>query len=198
MLVTVSSSCRCYVCTGALLSLLVEPIYWSSIVIGSLYHHAHIRRALFDRINMDLESLPVGYCLHQPMLSPISQPETRVPQKAPSLAVVWCVDCVDVEVISESTGKLLSGQPSQLCKAEMFRLFADTWNLLNSGQEFPAVYSDVKRMADDYQAAKISLYRMFKEANLGCWMEKPMEQDNFVLSKSLSADTDAVIPDHSQ
>jgi hypothetical protein len=35
---------------GALLSTLIEPIYYTSIVIGSLYHSEHIRRALFARI----------------------------------------------------------------------------------------------------------------------------------------------------
>lgn len=35
---------------GALLSALIEPIYFTSIIIGSLYHSEHIRRALFARI----------------------------------------------------------------------------------------------------------------------------------------------------
>lgn len=35
---------------GALLSTLIEPIYYTSIIIGSLYHSEHIRRALFARI----------------------------------------------------------------------------------------------------------------------------------------------------
>jgi double stranded RNA-specific editase B len=36
---------------GALLSTLIEPIYFTSIIIGSLYHSEHIRRALFARID---------------------------------------------------------------------------------------------------------------------------------------------------
>lgn len=35
---------------GGLLSTLIEPIYFTSIIIGSLYHSEHIRRALFARI----------------------------------------------------------------------------------------------------------------------------------------------------
>jgi double stranded RNA-specific editase B len=35
---------------GGLLSTLIEPIYYTSIIIGSLYHSEHIRRALFARI----------------------------------------------------------------------------------------------------------------------------------------------------
>ena len=171
---------------GALLSLLVEPVYWSSIVVGSLYHRAHMTRAVFGRIKLDCTALPTGYRLTQPRLSPVSQPETRLPHKAPSLAINWLLEDPDsdqVELINTSTGKLCSGEASRLCKAAMFRLFSDTWHQLNTGQQFSPVYMDVKRMADDYQAAKITLYTAFREAGLGCWMERPMEQDNFQLSK---------------
>jgi len=142
-----------------------------------------MKRAVFGRIKLESDSLPVGYRLNQPVLTSVSQPEARLPQKATSLAVSWLVDSAQVEVINTGTGKQYSGEPSQLCKAEMFRLFAETWNQLNSGQEFPPVYIDVKRMADDYQAVKIKLYKAFREAGLGCWMERPVEQDNFLLSK---------------
>ena len=35
---------------GALLSLLIDPIYYGSIIVGSLYHRDSIERALFRRI----------------------------------------------------------------------------------------------------------------------------------------------------
>ena len=171
------------VCSGALLSLLVEPVYWSSIVIGRLYHRSHMTRAVFGRIDLDSASLPVGYHVNQPLLTPVSPVETRLPQKAPSLALSWLDGGTETEVINTSTGKQHSGELSRLCKSEMFRLFAETWNQLNSGQEFPPVYMDVKKMADDYQAAKISLYKALRDAGLGCWIERPVEQDNFLLSK---------------
>lgn len=184
MLVELFSCYWCLVvCIGALLSLLVEPVYWSSIVIGSLYHRDHMTRAVFGRMRLEQCSLPLGYRVNKPMLTSITQPETRLQKKAPSYAVSWLVNSAQAEVISTSTGKQFSGEPSQLCKSEMFRLFAETWNQLNSGQEFPPVYSDVKKMADDYQAAKITLYKTFRDASLGCWMERPIEQDNFLLSK---------------
>lgn len=39
-----------FIILGALLSVLIEPIYYTSIIIGSLYHSEHIRRALYARI----------------------------------------------------------------------------------------------------------------------------------------------------
>ena len=140
-------------------------------------------RATFGRIKLEQDSLPVGYHLSQPRLSPVSQPEARLPQKAPQYAVNWLADSENMEVINTVTGKQYNGEASRLCKAELFRLFAETWNQLNSGQEFSSVYIDVKKMADDYQAAKITLYKAFRAAELGCWMERPVEEDKFLLSK---------------
>ena len=102
-------------CPGALLSLLVEPVFWSSIVIGSLYHRSHMTRAVFGRISLpESDSLPVGYHLTQPLLTPVSQPESRLPQKAPSLALSWLDGCAEPEVINTSTGRQHNGEPSRL------------------------------------------------------------------------------------
>jgi len=79
-------------CAGALLSLLVEPVYWSTIVICSLYHRDHITRAAFGRIKLDRDWLPVGYRLNQLWFSPVSQSE-----KVPQYAVNWITDSDNME-----------------------------------------------------------------------------------------------------
>ncbi|KAJ7427901.1 double-stranded RNA-specific editase 1-like protein [Willisornis vidua] len=53
---------------GALLSLFVEPIYFSSIILGSLYHGDHLSRAVYQRI-AEIEDLPPLYTLNRPLLS---------------------------------------------------------------------------------------------------------------------------------
>lgn len=121
------------------MSQLVDPIYYSSLVIGSLYHYTHIHRALFQRLSHQ-SSL---YHIHQPLLTPISSPETRTAQKSTSFAFVWSRDTPNdrrqeendipgcfTEVINTTNGKLQdSGKPSKLCKAEMFRLYCDVYKL---------------------------------------------------------------------
>lgn len=53
---------------GALLSIFVEPIYFSSVILGSLYHGDHLSRAMYQRI-ANIEDLPPLYMLNKPLLS---------------------------------------------------------------------------------------------------------------------------------
>lgn len=53
---------------GSLMSYFTEPLYFSSIIVGSLYHAAHMSRAMYGRIG-PLEALPPGFCLNRPLLS---------------------------------------------------------------------------------------------------------------------------------
>lgn len=45
-----------------------EPIYFSSIILGSLYHADHLSRAMYQRIT-ELEDLPQPFNLNRPLLS---------------------------------------------------------------------------------------------------------------------------------
>ncbi|XP_060040483.1 double-stranded RNA-specific editase 1 isoform X5 [Erinaceus europaeus] len=78
---------------GSLLSIFVEPIYLSSIILGSLYHGDHLSRAMYQRIS-NIEGLPPLYSLNKPLLSgkcrapdprPLSDPQD--PQHPPGLPV---------------------------------------------------------------------------------------------------------------
>ncbi len=56
------------------MSALIEPIYLTSIIIGSLYHSEHIRRALFARIEhvrsqlMELSMIISDFISRQPLI----------------------------------------------------------------------------------------------------------------------------------
>lgn len=64
---------------GSLLSIFVEPIYLSSIILGSLYHGDHLSRAMYQRI-ANIEDLPPLYTLNKPLLS------GKYPQCGPSVS----------------------------------------------------------------------------------------------------------------
>lgn len=53
---------------GSLMSYFTEPIYFSSIILGSLYHADHLSRAMYQRI-AEIEDLPQPFSLNRPLLS---------------------------------------------------------------------------------------------------------------------------------
>ncbi|XP_045140401.1 double-stranded RNA-specific editase 1 isoform X2 [Echinops telfairi] len=103
---------------GSLLSIFVEPIYFSSIILGSLYHGDHLSRAMYQRIS-NIEDLPPLYMLNKPLLSGISNAEARQPGKAPNFSVNWTVGDSAIEVINATTGKDELGRPSRLCSHKL-------------------------------------------------------------------------------
>ncbi|CAI9176019.1 unnamed protein product, partial [Rangifer tarandus platyrhynchus] len=170
---------------GSLLSIFVEPIYFSSIILGSLYHGDHLSRAMYQRIS-NIEDLPALYTLNKPLLSG-NNAEARQPGKAPNFSVNWTVGDSAIEVINATTGKDELGRASRLCKHALYCRWMRVHgkvpsNLLRSKITKPNVYHESKLVAKEYQAAKACLFRAFIKAGLGAWVEKPTEQDQFSLT----------------
>ncbi|GBP55252.1 Double-stranded RNA-specific editase 1 [Eumeta japonica] len=100
------------------------------------------------------------------------------------------------EVVNATTGKLENGQPSMLCKQSMFArwcyLLRRGLPLLPPDMETSAdrtealsrleslLYDEAKLLCPAYQVAKQRLVEAFDKAKLGKWVEKPLEQDQFL------------------
>ncbi|XP_077651557.1 double-stranded RNA-specific editase 1 isoform X4 [Urocitellus parryii] len=171
---------------GSLLSIFVEPVYFSSIILGSLYHGDHLSRAMYQRIS-NIEDLPPLYTLNKPLLSGISNAEARQPGKAPNFSVNWTVGDSALEVINATTGKDELGRPSRLCKHALYSRWMRVHgkvppHLLRTKILKPTTYHESKLAAKEYQAAKARLFTAFIKAGLGAWVEKPTEQDQFSLT----------------
>ncbi|XP_052446912.1 double-stranded RNA-specific editase 1 isoform X1 [Carassius gibelio] len=170
---------------GSLLSYFTEPIYFSSLILGSLYHADHLSRAMYQRI-ADMDDLPKPFALNRPLLSGISNAEARQPGKAPNFSVNWTVGDQGLEIINATTGKDDLGRPSQLCKQALYSrwvcLHAKLSETLRIRGSRPGSYHEAKQAAVEYHAAKQTLFKAFYKAGLGAWVEKPIEQDQFSLT----------------
>lgn len=173
---------------GSLLSHFIEPVYFDSLILGSLYHGDHLSRAVYSRIS-NIENIPPPFRHNQPFMSGISNPESRQPRKAPNFAVNWCVGDAGLEVINTMTGKTEQGASSQVCKQAFFKRFLQLCGKIPTltGQSvtpLPKVYADAKVTVMEYQTAKQQMYQAFQNAGLGRWLKKPIEQDHFFVSPS--------------
>uniref|UniRef100_A0A8C4IUF3 Double-stranded RNA-specific editase 1 n=1 Tax=Dicentrarchus labrax TaxID=13489 RepID=A0A8C4IUF3_DICLA len=170
---------------GSLMSYFTEPIYFSSIILGSLYHADHLSRAMYQRIT-EIEDLPQSFSLNKPLLSGISNAEARQPGKAPNFSVNWTVGDQGLEVINATTGKDDLGRPSRLCKHALYsrwmRLHCKLSSTLRIRVVRPSIYHDAKQAAVEYHSSKQTLFRAFHKAGLGAWVKKPIEQDQFALN----------------
>nr|XP_020466708.1 double-stranded RNA-specific editase 1 isoform X1 [Monopterus albus] len=170
---------------GSLMSYFTEPVYFSSIILGSLYHADHLSRAMYQRI-ADIEDLPQQFTLNRPLLSGISNAEARQPGKAPNFSVNWTVGDQALEVINATTGKDDMGRASRLCKHALYSRWVHLHSKLSSILRIkvlkPSSYHDAKQAATEYHSAKQALIKAFHKAGLGAWVKKPIEQDQFTLS----------------
>ncbi|XP_065100672.1 double-stranded RNA-specific editase 1a isoform X1 [Paramisgurnus dabryanus] len=170
---------------GSLLSYFTEPIYFSSLILGSLYHADHLSRAMYQRIT-DIDDLPQPFNINRPLLSGISNTEARQPGKAPNFSANWTVGDQGLEIINATTGKDDLGRPSHLCKHTLYSRWISLHAKLNKTLRIPgfqpSTYHDAKQAASDYHTAKQTLFKAFYKAGLGAWVEKPIEQDQFALN----------------
>ncbi|XP_039761976.1 double-stranded RNA-specific editase Adar isoform X2 [Pararge aegeria] len=178
---------------GALLGRLLRPVYPHSLVLGSLLHQHHMYRALCGRVEALISSLPPPYQLRRPRLARALSMEARTPARAPSFSVCWAVTAPMAEVINSTTGKLESGHPSLVCKQTMFARWHHLVRrlpLLAQDEASPplpglpddldhVLYSEAKLLCSPYQEAKECLINAFDRAQLGRWIKKPEEQDQF-------------------
>lgn len=145
---------------GALLASLIQPIYLSSIVLGSLLHPAHMHRAVCGRMENSLGSLPAPYYLNRPKLAQITSSEQRNPLKAPNFSVNWTTGDTEVEIINSITGKTVTGKISRISKKEFLQRYMTLVHSIPGRDIYPKMdsdYGDLKTGVVDYQVGQLDI-----------------------------------------
>ena len=180
---------------GALLSLYIEPVYLSSITIGSDFNASHMRRAVYTRVSK-INDLPSGYQVKDLSLYEVQHSDNRK-DKAHKMSLNWCLQHPKPsshELIECLEGTRFLGGASQLAKRELFKCFISLWDGLASralkreatrvigGAESHYPYDKVKALAQVYQWSKWKVAEHFSKQPYGSrWLKMPREVDRFSL-----------------
>ncbi|KFB40216.1 AGAP000185-PA-like protein [Anopheles sinensis] len=173
---------------GSMLASVIEPIYLHSIVLGSLLHPAHMYRAICGRIENAIQGLPPPYRLNKPKLALMTSAESRNQTKPPNFSINWITNSSEVEIVNSFTGKLINNNTntnkmSRLSKQSFYRRYAAIIARLPSVRlrQVKPTYFETKMSVNEYQQAKRELFAAFSKEDLGDWLKKPIEQDQFTL-----------------
>lgn len=178
---------------GALLSHFMEPVYMSSLSLGTLHHHGHLARAVCCRVNELQNDLPCGFIVNHPTLGRAAGGDEmkRHTEKPSAFSLNWALGDEKAELTDSTKGRLALGQsqlrnstlPSRISKASMFSMFVAFWKKSERNElSDTTTYRDVKQSAIKYQQAKTKLFTLFKRKGYGTWMKKPEEQELFTIA----------------
>lgn len=181
---------------GALLSLYIEPVYLSSITVGSDFNVSHMRRAVYSRVSA-ISDLPSCYQVKNPSLYKVQHSDKRN-EKAHKMSLNWYLEHPkpsNHELIECLEGNHYLGSVSRLAKRELFTCFSSLWDILApqtlkrearrmiGGEDVNYYsYNKVKALAKDYQASKCKVAEHLSEMPYGSrWLKMPREVDQFSL-----------------
>jgi predicted transcriptional regulator len=183
---------RCFVgVQGALLSQLIPPLYMSGIVIGDVFSHSHVARALCCRSEKALRNyggLSPIYSLHHPKIGHWPIKITRIEQIGTNKnkwSINWAWGDNDVEILDATTGKLQNKGTSRLSKKALFPIFL---RLCKRKPSSRSTYKESKSQSTEYQHSKNIWIDAMSKTFETSWTRKPSEVEDFYDDKSVPLD----------
>ena len=180
---------RCLVgVQGALLSQLMKPLYMNGIVIGDVFSHSHVARALCCRSEKALGTSICGglsstYALHHPKVGHCPIKITRCEQIGRNhckTSINWATGDEDVEIVDPTTGMtgMLNNKDtariSRISKKVIFRTF-----LRLRKPSSRLTYKESKAESTEYQQLKEAWVDAMKKRFKTNWLRKPSEVEDF-------------------
>ncbi|CAI2348588.1 unnamed protein product [Caenorhabditis sp. 36 PRJEB53466] len=162
---------------GALLSHLIEPIYYSSMAVAEQNNVDRLRRAVYERAAafqptapFRLQNVTIGEC----QIDDVEQ-STSATARSTMSSINWNLADGTVEVVKTSDGmvhvKDLAGadlaKPSRLCKKKLAELMLATCNLTKTSVESPITYEKLKAGSLSYEKTKKEFVTWLHKQNLG-------------------------------
>ena len=179
---------------GALLSHFMEPVYMSSLTLGSLHHHGHLARAVccrFAELDGD-RRLPECFNVNHPTLGRVQGGDEmrRHTEKTSNFSLNWAYGDERGELNDGVTGRPLAPPTmprsqlgtlsSRVSKANLFVSFLQLAELTKRDELVSTKsYKAAKEISRDFQAAKKIVYEVCEKKGYGVWMKKPVEQELF-------------------
>jgi len=167
---------------GAVLSSLMSPVYYSSIILGGLHHPLHFKRAMCGRIESLEGKIPPPFKINLPHLLMVSHEDKRKVKKSPNHAICWSYAWSTPEILIASKGRCIADVVSKLSKRMTFARFLKLYRIMV--QDADLSYAEAKQLATNFQTANRVFKVHMKESEYGVWISKPMEIDSFHLQTS--------------
>ena len=180
---------------GALLSHFMEPVYMSSLTLGSLHHHGHLARAVccrFAELEADDGGMPANFRVNHPTLGRVQGGDEmrRHTEKTSNFSLNWALgdergelnDGVNGRPVAPPTlaRSQLGTLSSRVSKANLFVAFLQLAQLVKRDDLVSAKsYKVAKQASKDFQEAKNNLFKLCDKKGYGMWMKKPVEQEQF-------------------
>lgn len=160
---------------GAALNTILEPVYFSSVLVGEHFDEEHLSRALFGRIS-DIENLSKEFKLSQPYISSFSFSKIPVVRNPPKHGFCWVEGWSDIEQIDQKTGKLTQNDSTIISKLAKCMKFVRIWRL------YEFTYGDFKAFPLPYQETKSVISKLLERKGHGTQVQSSHELDNFSLN----------------
>ncbi len=176
---------------GALLSKLIEPVYFDSVTIGCSVEEGRTYGSLdhlHDLCNAMASHISQPFVVNQPQVFYADIYAERYSPKAPrnrgNVSMNWFCGTDRIEVLDPDVGKCVDGAESRLCKASLCKDYIELASLASvvlhqsvSWSNEACAYSQEKQSALDYQQLKNHFRSHWEQTGGGHWIKKPASLD---------------------